>query len=88
MDASRFRFSLTVPRDVRFVQTVRSLAVQAARYASCAEPVAERFGGSVEGAVRACLHEASPDTSIAVEVRRHDGPLEFLVDGHIVAVTP
>jgi hypothetical protein len=87
VDGSRFEFSVSVPRDERFVATVRSLAVQAARYASCGEAAAESFGASVESAVRARLRDASTEV-IAVVVRRAAGPLEVLVDGRPVTVEP
>ena len=87
MDATTFQFSLSVPRDPQFVSTVRKLAVQAARYASCGDGEAEAFGGSVEKAVRACLQESSGD-SIAIIVRRNAGPVEVLVDGHAITVEP
>jgi hypothetical protein len=88
VDASTFEFTISVPRDPRFVSMVRGLAVQAARYASCGHADAEAFAGSVEAAVHACLREVSSDASIAVVVRRDAGPLEFLIDGRTVAVEP
>ena len=88
MDASTFEFTISVPREAQFVPMVRSLAVQAARYASCAHAEAESFAGSVEAAVRACLREASSDATISVVVRRDAGPLEFQIDGHTIAVEP
>jgi hypothetical protein len=88
VDASTFQFSISVPRDARFVPVVRSMAVQAARYASCGEADTETFAGSVEAAVRARLHDASADGTISVIVRRDAGPLEFLIDGHAIAVQP
>ena len=88
MDASTFEFRLAVPRDPQFVSMVRSLAVQAARYAACGNAEIETFAGSVEAAVHACLRETSPDATISVVVRRDAGPLEFLIDGRTVAVEP
>lgn len=88
MDASTFQFTISVPREPQFVAIVRSLAVQAARYASCANAEAETFAVSVEAAVHACLNEASAEHTISVVVRRDAGPLEFLIDGRTVAVEP
>lgn len=88
MDARSFQFTLSVPRDAQFVATIRGLAVHAARYASCPEADAERFGGSVERAVRACLGEAASGKTISVVVRRESGPLEVLVDGRPITVQP
>jgi hypothetical protein len=88
VDASRFEFSLTVPRDSRFVETVRLLAMQAARYAGCGEPDAEGFAGSVERAVRASLGEADDGAPVTVVVRRESGPVEVSVDGRTLTVEP
>jgi len=88
VDTIRFRFSLSVPRDAKYVPTVRRLAVQAARYASCREADAETFGGSVEKAMRLCLQEPSPADDISVLVHRDAGPVEVRVNGHAVTVEP
>lgn len=88
MDASTFEFTISVPRDPQFVAMVRSLAVQAARYAACGNAETETFAVSVEAAVHACLLETSHSTIISVVVRRDAGPLEFLIDGRTVAVEP
>jgi hypothetical protein len=88
VDASTFQFTISVPREAQFVPMVRSLAMQAARYASCATTEAEAFAGSVEAAVRASLRETSLNASISVVVRRDAGPLEFLIDGRSIAVEP
>jgi hypothetical protein len=88
VDASTFEFTISVPREAQFVPMVRGLAVQAARYASCAHADAETFAVSVEAAVHACLGETSSGASISVVVRRDAGPLEFLIDGRVIAVEP
>jgi len=86
VDTNTFEFSLSVPRDERFAPTVRLMAVQAARYVNCSEADAQAFGGSVEKAVHACLRDAAADATIAVVVRRDGGPVEVLVDGHVVTL--
>jgi hypothetical protein len=88
VDASRFEFSLTVPRDARFADTVRLLAEQAARYAGCGAPDTETFAASVETAIRDRLAEAPGGEAIAVVVRRDHGPVEVVVDGHALTVEP
>jgi hypothetical protein len=88
VDTNTFQFSLSVPRDQRFAPTVRLLAVQAARYASCSEAAAQTFGGSVEQAVQTCLEDAAAGRTISVVVRRDGGPIEVLVDGHVVTLAP
>ena len=88
MDARNFAFTASVPRDARFVAIVRGLAEQAARYASCHAADTERFGGSVETAVRACIQDASPDADMSVVVRRDAGAVEVRVDDRSVTVDP
>ena len=88
MDPSHFQFVLSVPHDAQYLPMVRLLAAQAARYASCSEAEAERFGGSVEQAVQACLHKPAPTSAISIVVRREAGPVEVVVDGHIVSIEP
>jgi hypothetical protein len=88
VDARRFQFSLSVPRDAQFAPMVRGLAAQAARYASCSEAEVEAFAGSVDAAVRACLRESSADAIIAITVQRDAGPIEVLVNGRAITVQP
>jgi hypothetical protein len=92
VDANCFEFSLTVPRDARFAQTVRELAVQAATYAGCGESDVETFAASVEQAVLASLAGAAGSTSdgapITVVMRRDAGPVEVRIDGRTLTVEP
>jgi hypothetical protein len=87
VDATSFEFQLSVPKDERVAAIVRKLAVQAARYAGCADSGAEAFGGQVEEAVRAHLNGAPSAGVIPIVVRRSTtGPLEVLVDTRTVAL--
>jgi hypothetical protein len=75
-----FQLDVSVPRDERFVPTVRDLAVQGARFAGCTAEAADAFGKSVEVALGSCLRTSAVETPIAVVVRRNHGPLEVVVD--------
>jgi hypothetical protein len=88
VDSNTFHFSILVPRGARFASTVREIAAQAARYANCSAADADRFAVKVESAVHACLGEDTPDRAIQIVVQRNMGPLEFLVDGRVIAVDP
>lgn len=81
MDALHFAFTVSVPRDESFVETVRLLAVQAARYAGHADEACEAFGATVGRAVRARAQTARSAGVVSVVVRRAAGPVEVLVDG-------
>jgi hypothetical protein len=93
VDATSFELNVSVPRDRRYAETMRELAVHAARYAGCRGVDADRYGAAVEAAARACL-EAAGSAPVPAILRRGDGPLEFLIacsgmietmssDGHI-----
>lgn len=78
MDATSFELNMSVPADARFADTLRELAVHAARYAGCRTADATIFGGVVEQVARECLDSGRAE--IAVVVRRGDGPVEVLID--------
>jgi hypothetical protein len=78
VDATSFELNVSVPRDRRYAETMRELAVHAARYAGCRGSDADRYGATVEAVVRACLAPGGPG-QIPVIVRRGVGPLEFLI---------
>jgi hypothetical protein len=84
MDATTFEFAVSMPPEARYAETVRRLAVQAARYAGCAAGDADPFGRTVEDAFQACLATASLD--VPVTFRRASGPLEAVVDGQILTL--
>jgi hypothetical protein len=81
-----FQLDVTIPRDVRYVATVRDLAVQAARFAGCSPPDAATFGRSVEAVFDESLRQATSDAPIAIVVRRGEGPLEVLVDEQMITL--
>jgi hypothetical protein len=86
MNASSFEMRVDLPHDVRFVPTVRALAVYAAQYAGCADGEAEAFGRTVEEAVRGRLETIPADARIPIIVRRRSGPVEVLVDQRTIAL--
>jgi hypothetical protein len=88
VDATRFEFQVSVPRDAEIAAVIRMLAEQAARYVGCNEPNAAAFGERVAEAVRAHLNGSAAHTasSIAVVVRRSTGPLEVQVAARTIAL--
>jgi hypothetical protein len=81
-----FQLDVTIPRDARYVATVRDLAVHAARFAGCSPPDAAAFGQSVESVFDRSLRSGSGDAPIAITVRRGEGPLEVLVDEQMITL--
>ena len=79
MDATSFELNVQVPADARFTETIRDLAVHAARYAGCHERDADAYGAAVEAAVRGCLTHTAAGSPVPVVVRRGAGPLECLI---------
>ena len=88
MDATRFEFQVSVPRNAEVAAVVRMLAELAARYVGCNEPSAAEFGERVAEAVGAHLNGSIVHTSnsIAVVVRRSTGPLEVQIATRTVAL--
>jgi hypothetical protein len=78
VDATSFELNVWLPCDDRYVETMRELAVHAARYAGCRGLDADRYGAAVEAVVRACLGEGGR-VAVPVIVRRGVGPVEFLI---------
>jgi len=87
MDPYRFEFTVSVPCDERFAETVRLLAVRAARYAGVAEATCEAFGSAIDQSVRERMG-AAPGAPVSVVMRRAGGPLQVLVDGRPLTLEP
>jgi hypothetical protein len=87
VDAARFEFNVSVPRNAGGATIAGKLAVQAARYAGCADAGAKGFGVAVEEAVRAQVN-GSAAGAVALVVRRSDGPVEVLIGTRTVALDP
>ena len=85
MDANRFEFTVSIPRDASGVATLRKLAEQAARYVG-ADANAEGFGAAVEEAVRAQVNGTAGAGAIPCVVRRAEGPVEVLVGTRTIAL--
>ncbi len=74
-----YEMRVSLPHDVRLAATVRGLAVQAARYAGCADSRAEAFGASVEEIVRGFLEDDSSPDDIPIVLRVAGGPLHIQI---------
>lgn len=77
--------TLSLPPDPRFAETAGSVAVHAARQAGCAPASAEAFGRRVAASVRESIAARGAGTDpLPVIVRHDDGPVEVLVNGHVL----
>ena len=77
--------TLSVPCDLRFADTAGSLAVHAARQAGCSRTEAEAFGRRVAACVRESIQTRATTTDLLPVVVRHGrGPVEVLVNGHVL----
>lgn len=77
--------TLSVPCDLRFADTAGSLAVHAARQAGCSRAAAEAFGRRVAACVRESIQTRATTTDLLPVVVRHGrGPVEVLVNGHVL----
>jgi len=85
MDALSFELAVSMPREARYADAVRRLAVQAAQYAGCAAGEADPFGRIVEDAFQGCLAGAST-TAVTLMFRRAAGPLEVVVEGRVLTL--
>ena len=85
MDATSFELAVSMPREARYADAVRRLAVQAAQYAGCAAGDADPFGVTVEQAFTDCLNGAT-GLDVPMTFRRASGPLEVLVDGRVLSL--
>ena len=83
----QFELNVSLPSDIRFTDTVRELAAHAARHAGCSDAGAEAFGEEVAQAVRAHL-EKSDAATIPLVLRRQAGPVEVLVNGRTLTLSP
>ncbi len=82
-----FELNVSIPRDARFAETVRELAVHAAKHVGCSEARAHAFGREVEEATRGYIDNAS-DEGLPLVFRRRTGPVEVLVNGRTLSAEP
>jgi hypothetical protein len=75
---SEFELTMTVPRDVRYAETLQLLSAHGARQAGADEAQAEAFGVEVERAVQALCERASNST-IAVVLSGRAGAIETVL---------
>jgi hypothetical protein len=83
-----YELTMSIPCDVRFAETVRELAVHAARHAGCSDARAQAFGREVEEAARGQIAHCSGDAGLPLVFRRTTGPVEVLVNGRTLSATP
>jgi hypothetical protein len=76
-----FELKMSIPSDVRFAETVRELAVHAARHSGCSDADAQAFGAEVEDFIREHIETGASGTSVPLVFRRAAGPVEVLVQG-------
>lgn len=86
--SSDFVLHVSIPRDPRFAETVRELAVHAARYAGCSEARANAFGREVEEATRGHIENGGGEALVPLVFRRTTGPVEVLVNGRTLIAEP
>ncbi len=82
-----FELNVSIPRDARFAETVRELAVHAAKHVGCSEARAHAFGREVEEATRGYIDNTS-DEGLPLVFRRRTGPVEVLVNGRTLSAEP
>ena len=79
-----FDMKVTLPRDVKHVDTARLIAAESAREAGCPSAPAEAFAGEVADAARRCLTapQAKPHVTMAVE--REPNALVVVIDHQVM----
>jgi hypothetical protein len=79
-----FELKMSIPPDLRFAETVRELAVHAARQSGCSDEEAQAFGAEVEDIIREHIETGATGASVPLVFRRAAGPVEVLVQGRTV----
>jgi hypothetical protein len=84
-----FELDVSIPCDARYAETVRELAVYAARQSGCSDARARAFGLEVEAAARGYIEKSGSDAArLPLVVRRGSGPVEVLVNGRTLSADP
>ena len=83
-----YELTVSIPCDARFAETVRELAIHAAKHAGCSDARAQAFGREVEEAARGSLVHCSGDAGLPLVFRRMAGPVEVLVNGRTLSAAP
>jgi hypothetical protein len=86
MSRPHFELTVTLPRDARFADTARELAVHAAKDDGVPPEKAAAFGNEVADVLRGYL-ETGGD-SVPVVLRRTSGPVEVLINGRTLTPDP
>lgn len=79
-----------MPREARFGEAARRLALQSAQYAGSPAGDAAAFAAAVEQAFQACLGRAggqAPAGDVALTFRRAAGPLEVVIEGRVLSLS-
>ena len=84
----RYELNVSLPTDGRFTEVARELAIHAAKHAGCTETDARAFGEEVEGVIRGYLTDGHTGDSLPLVLRRTSGPVEALINGRTITITP
>jgi len=84
----RYELNVSLPTDRRFTEVARELAIHAAKHAGCTEADARAFGVEVEGVIRGYLTDGNAGESLPLVLRRTSGPVEALINGRTITITP
>ena len=87
-ESGPFELTMSIPRDARYVATVRELALHAARHAGCSDARAQAFAREVEEATRGNIDTGNADAGLPLVFRRTTGPVEVLVNGRTLSAEP
>jgi len=77
---------MSLPHDVRLAAAIRTVAMQAAQSAGCADQRAEAFAKSVEDAVRAQLEQVADGSTVPVVLRLTTTPLQIQIASQIITL--
>jgi len=79
-----FGMKVSLPRDERYVDTVRLIAVESAREAGCDVAPAEAFAGRVADAARICLTTPQSKPHVTIAVERETDALVVTIDHQVM----
>jgi hypothetical protein len=81
-----FALTLSLPRDVRYVATVRLVTAQAAREAGLSGGRADTFVTRVEDAARALLTDHTSHRHVVLAIERDAAALVVNIDHHALTL--
>ena len=77
---TNFELEMSLPREPRFAEVVRRLAVHAALHSGGSDAAADAFGREVEDVARGALGDPSAAGHVAVTVRRATTGIDVRID--------